>query len=516
MARRKTGAQEAPKVTTVPSDSNGYTVKREKAQTMSFSKIQEILQRNVARGINKTFTQYTKDLIKTYVQSPNANQNTLREISRFLCRNSMLYQKLIMYYASMPLFHYNIVQINDLNKTISPDKAFKNYAKVVERFHRFNLKKEGYTALYMAIRDGIYVGYMYDSGDDGLFLMPLDPQYVRVYGKTSSGEWIVYFNATYFSQGNNSEYVEGIDGDKVGLWDDVFVDGWKAYQNDRQHAIWFRLPPEKTCVVLAGPDDEFIYPLPFFLPIFTDILDLLDLQQILQSKTELENYKLIVSKIPLIENGNSGEVDDFAISMELAEMFNQLLMAAVPPQIGVVYSPLEIDTVDFENSNNTADTNALTKSIQNLFANAGASQMVVSGGGNTSSIAIKYAQLNDQANTWVWVNRFQTWLNYFIRENIDKNYRLEIHRITWYNQDEYIAMQKDGATLGDSALYYLSAKNGDPYLSLQQLRFENALGIKDLMVPLQTSYTLSGENERGRPTVPDDEISDSGDRSRNE
>ena len=63
---------------------------------------------------------------------------------------------------------------------------------------------------------------------------------------------------------------------------------------------------------------------------------------------------------------------------------------------------------------------------------------------------------------------------------------------------------------------YLSAKNGDPYLSLQQLRFENALGIKDLMVPLQTSYTLSGENERGRPTVPDDEISDSGDRSRNE
>lgn len=516
MARRKSGATEAPNVITVPADSNGYTVKRERAQTVNFAKIKEIMQRNVARGYNKTFAQYTKDLIKTYVQSPNANQDTLREISRFLCRNSMIYQKLIMYYASMPLFHYNITQINDLSKAISAEKASKNYAKVLERFHQFNLKKEGYTALFLAIRDGAYVGYMYDSGSDGLFLMPLDLKYIRIYGKTDSGEWIVYFNAAYFSQGNNSEFVEGIGGDMTGAWDDVFIDGWKAYQADKQNAQWFRLPSEKTCVLLTGSEDEFMYPLPFFLPLFTDILDLLDLQQILQSKTELENYKLIISKIPLIEKGNSGEVDDFAISLELAEMFNELMLNAVPPQIGVVYSPLEVETVDFENSNNTSDTNELTKSIQNLFSNAGASQVAVSGGASTSSIAIKYAQLNDQANTWVWVDRLQSWLNYFIKMNISKGYYFKIHQITWYNRDEYVAMQKDGATTGDSALEYLTAKNGDPYMAIQQLRFENALGIKDLMIPLKTSYTLTGDEERGRPTVPDDEISDSGDRSRNE
>ncbi len=98
---------------------------------MTFAKMQEILQRNASRNYNKTYTQYTKDLVKTYLQSPTANQDTLREISRFLCRNSMLYQKMIMYLASMPLFYYTITQENDFSEEIDQEKAFKDYYKVL-------------------------------------------------------------------------------------------------------------------------------------------------------------------------------------------------------------------------------------------------------------------------------------------------------------------------------------------------------------------------------------------------
>ena len=48
---------------------------------------------------------------------------------------------------------------------------------------------------------------------------------------------------------------------------------------------------------------------------------------------------------------------------------------------------------------------------------------------------------------------------------------------------------------------------------------QDVLKLSEKLVPLSTSYTMSGtkgEVGQGRPTVPDDELSDSGDRSRNQ
>ena len=140
-----------------------FKPKREIAQKLAFEKIKELLQRNVSKNVSKTYIQYTRDLLRNYVASPIANQDVLRDISRFLCRNSMLYQKLLFYYSSMPLFYYNITKINDFVNLIEPDGALKDYYKVLSTFDKFNLKKEGSTALYVALRDGIYVGYTYKT-----------------------------------------------------------------------------------------------------------------------------------------------------------------------------------------------------------------------------------------------------------------------------------------------------------------------------------------------------------------
>lgn len=188
-------------------NSDSYYSKRTSAQKfLNFAQMQEVLQRNIKNTYNKSFTQYTKELLKTYINSPGANQDTLREVSRFVCRNSMIYQKLLMYYSSLPLYYYNVTQINDLTKVINATKALKNYQTVLEQFEKLHLKKECYTALYMALRDGFYVGYNYIS-DAGIFFMPLDVQYCRIYGKTAEGEWIIYFNAAYFDSGNNKDYI---------------------------------------------------------------------------------------------------------------------------------------------------------------------------------------------------------------------------------------------------------------------------------------------------------------------
>ena len=427
----------------------------------------------------------------------------------------MLYQKMIMYLASMPLFYYMITQANNLYEDIDQDIALKNYQKVLENFHRFSLKKDMYTALYLAIRDGIYVGFAYDDKQGGTFLMPLDVQYVRIAGKNEYGEWVVYFNAAFFDSGNNKEFVLGVDGETTyAVWNHVFIDGYNRYKSDGRNYQWFRLPPELTCVLLVGPEDEFATPLPFFLPLFIDLLDLLDLQQILQSKAELENYALIVNKIPLVDNGNSGDIDDFAISNEMIEYYRALEEQQTPDLVGVITAPFDVDKLTFNDTSHATDTDALTKSINNLFSNSGLTQTVVSGGNSTSNLAIKFAQLADQSNVWVWMNRLESWLNFYIKENIAKGYIFEFLRITWFNEDDYIQKYKDIATLGGPALDYLSVVEGDPYKAINKIRFENALGIKNEMIPLQSSYNSSSTSV-GRPRSDDSDLSGSAERTRN-
>ena len=67
-------------------DDSDYSTIRERAQKISFAKVQELLQRNVSKTVSKTYTQYTRDLLDTYIQSPLNNIDSIREVSRFLTR----------------------------------------------------------------------------------------------------------------------------------------------------------------------------------------------------------------------------------------------------------------------------------------------------------------------------------------------------------------------------------------------------------------------------------------------
>lgn len=480
-----------------------FKPKREKAQKLTFEQLQQLIQRDVTKTLNKTYTQYTQELTRTYLQNPASSLSNIIELSRFMERNSTLYKKILTYYATAPLFYYSLVQENDLSKTINASKSLKDYYTVAKQLNGFNIKTEFFNAIYCTVRDGMFVGFTY-STDEGAFMLPLDIKYCRIYGKNEFGQWIVYFDATYFNSGNNKVFVEG-DEEGNGAWDDVFVDGYNAYSSD-SNARWFRLPPERTFCMIAGSDDQFDVPLPLMAGLFINLMQLEDLENIVNSQTELENYKILVSKIPL--NSGTDDVDDFAISLDLATIFNSQLAAVSPDLVAAVTTPMDLDVISFDKSNTTKDTDDLAQSINNLFNNAGVSQLVVAGGASTNSIAVNHAIQNDMANIWIYVNRIESWLNYFIKMNISKGYILRIHHITWYNRDTYIGFLKEAATLGDNPVdYFVCATGKTPYEVINNVRFNaTALNVNQWLIPLSSTYTQSGDSEGGAPTKSEDEI----------
>ena len=491
-------------------DDSDYSVKRERAQKISFAKLQELLQRNVGKNLSKTYTQYTRDLLDSYAQSPLNNIDNIREVSRFLTRVSMLYKQMISYFSTMPLYTYNITPLSDYTKDYDPEKQLKNYEKVLKTFHSFKMAQELQNVISNVIRDGIYVGWMCSDDKENMFLMPLDVQYCRIYGKTPEGQWIVYFNAAFFDKDNNKDFIYGVNNDGVGTWDTCFIDGYENYKQIGREAQWFRLTPENTMCIIASTDDEFYIPLPYFFPLFKALLQILDTENLVAAKEELQNYKLILNKIPLMDNPE--QVDDFALSLELVNQFDALLKEIVPDLVGVGTVPYQEDAqvVDFEKSTSASDTDILNKAMNNLFANAGINKLIVSSGDSSNANGIKYSNANDLGKISVYIRRIESWLNYWIKNHITDGVYLQIFDQTQYNRDDFISRYKDSSSFGIGKMDYMCALGDDPYVAYNKLRFDAlVLNINQYAVPLSTSYTQSGKSD-GKPELPEEELSDEG------
>ena len=485
--------------------------KRDSALKLTYAQLNSLIQRNVNTAIQRTYVKYAKSTIMAYLQSPAANIDNIRSVSQYLARSSTLYDKILRYYSTSPYFFYNLTQTNTLWKEIDKQKSIKNFEKVAKRMHGFDIKRYFQNAIYQTVRDGMYVGYAYGDSDH-TFLMPLDIKHCRIWGKNAAGQWIVYFDASYFN-GRNSIYVKGVDDNGENVWDQIFVDGYEAYIKDRRKNRWFMLPPEKCFCMIAGSDDQFDVPLPLFVGLFISLLDLSDLEQIIADKDALENYKLLITKIPYIKN--TQEVDDFAVNLELIKAMQSQLDESVPNLVGTGLLPImdDIQVINFDKSDVATSTDRLSQSVSNLFNNAGISQLVVAGGSSTNSVGLKFAIRNDMSNVWVYVNRIEAWLNYYIEKNISNSYILSIHHLDWYNVEEYISMKKDELSFGGSLLSYLTALGKTPYEAFNEVMFDNAIGLKDMMKPLATSYTTTdkaGDSNKGRSQEDGSDLSDEG------
>ena len=504
-------------VLSTKNDSSDYEVSRKRAQKIDYKKIQEILQRNIDKIPSRTYTQYTRDLLEQYAQSPLNNLDNIREVSRFLERVSTLYKNILYLFSTMPTYHYNITPLFDYTKDYDEQKTLKNYEKVLKIFHNFKLAKECHTIIANTMRDGMYVGFMYNSDKDGLFLMPLDVRYCRIYGKTPEGEWIVYFNAAFFDVGNNKDFVLGINGNGIGLWDQCFVDGYKNYKEYGRDLQWFRLTPESTFCMIAGTDDEFEVPLPYYFPLFKSLLRLLDTEDLVADKEELQNYKLIFNRIPMINN--TDEVDDYAISLEIVNQFDQMVRSILPDLVGWITTPFEdTGTIDFEKSTSSTDTDELNKAMNNLLSNAGINKLIVSSGDSSNANGIRYSIANDFGKISVYLRRIESWFNYWIKHNLADGIHFQIFDQSQYNRTDFTQERKEAASLGASKMDYLCSLGDDPYVAYNKLKFEAlVLNPLEYMPVLSSTYTQSADSENtgGRPQMDEDELSEEGQATRN-
>jgi hypothetical protein len=152
--------------------------------------------------------------------------------------------------------------------------------------------------------------------------MNLDPDFCEITG-IEDGCLTFSFNFQYFDS-----YPKELD-----RYAEEFKTKYEKYKSDKKNNKWQEIEPSKSlCIKIAELVD---YPVAPFTGIFEEIYAIEDYKQLKLAKTELENYLLLVAKIPYLKE--SGEANNFGMIESVKNDFTE----AINSKNGILENPLK-------------------------------------------------------------------------------------------------------------------------------------------------------------------------------
>ena len=485
-------------------------LQKEEKVRQRFAAIKDVLSLiDLTQTQSKSYTVYSKDMLRTYLQNPSteSNQKSLRNLSEFLFTVSHVYRRLVLNKANQFDAKSYIVypRLNDNGEV--EESSYQNYIKTSNYVQGMHLDTQIRKCLIKAWLDDVVFAFCYGNPEEDTFFMHiLNPDYCKISSVDYySGKINFAFNFSFFD-GTNSFYLD--------VYDPVFKKMYNSYKSDSK-LRWQELPPEQTFCLKIN-EDNLDYPVPPFSGMFNSLIDLVDLSQIQAVKDELSAYKLIWAKIPTISG--SKEVDDFAVDLELANQFYQKLQGIIPEGIALGLSPLDLDSIDF-NQNAAEDTNIVNKAYQNLIEANG--DIVLNSNKITNSTSFKFAMMAESMTAMAVVNQFNVWVNFYIKNNLSvEDVIVEFSDVSKYFKDDKIEQLLKLAQYGLPVKTQMASLLGIDPAKCRSLEYlENKLGLAKTtwVAPLVSSNVQSGMNgdgSDGAPTKSDKDLTDEGEASR--
>lgn len=456
----------------------------------------------------KTYQTYSKESLRNYLKNPlsDSNSKNLRKLSQYLYVLSPQYRRIIAYFASMiDASLYNIIPNIDMVEDNDDEKTLQNYQESLKWMEKMNLPMQMFSIGVTCWREDIFYGFCYydessEQDVNSFTILPLDPDYCRISSVNYNGILNCAFDFSFFDNSTNAKYLE--------FWDKSFQSMYNSYKKDSK-LRWQELDPERTWVFKVNYDqtDRVIPPLSGLLE---DIINLIDLKGITSVKDEMSIYKLLVAKIDTISG--TDEPNDFAIDLNTAVDFYNKMASQLPDYVGAILSPMEITPVTFDQSA-TDESNSIAKSSSNLFESAGVSQVMDASkltGATAVTAALRFDQLYALKPLLTQLEaRVNMFLDYVIPDN---GMRVKYIPVSPYFKDEVIKQTTEACTLGLPLKTQLASLMGISPLDMNSmLHLENdILKLQDKMVPMQSTYTQSGNKESGGQVKDDGDLSDAG------
>ena len=463
-----------------------------------------ILNRLIARDLNNStsrpvFARYSKDDIATYISNPYRYEKQLRQAVIYLYGASPHFRRLIQYFVSLTDWAYYVSPYKVDPKTANVNTVNRNYRKTLNMLSSMNIKTQFSKILTVCLREDVCYCTCW-MNNDNITIQILPSDYCAI--STIEGNVPnVTFDFSYFDTKQ----------EMLNYFPAEFKTKYNVYLRDRLNR-WIELD-SPTSFAIKCNSDVIEYALPPFAGILREVYDLEDYKALKLSKTAIENYALLVMKLPMDKDGN------WQLDYDKAKDFWQNLDAVMPEEVGSVLSPMEIEKINFEKSN-TGDTDTVADAEQNLFSAAGVSSLLFNNP-KASANALALSIKADQAITYGIVKSIEDAVNRLVQaQSYGKNFKMTILDVSPFNRKEMGDQYLKAAQYGFPTLMMYAASQGLSQSEFDSMNFlENSvLELKDKLIPLRSSSTLSADDtdsngEGGRPEKDGTELTDSGEQS---
>lgn len=457
--------------------------------------------KDVTKNQTKTVSSFNKETLRQYLKNISSNEKNLRNLSRYLYYRSQAYYRLILYNANMfELGARIVVPQYDLLKPPSTDQVLKDYYETLNVLDSINLQQELLKAYITCFREDVFYGCVYYD-DTSFFILPLDPDYMKINGYVNDGSFAAYMDMTYFR--SRQETLED--------WGEPFTSMYKEYGGDNQKK-WVLLPPERG-IVLKCRTEDYDLVLPVFAGMLNSIINLIDLEDISAIADAQEIYKLIFLEMQTL-TGAKNE-NEFSVSPDIMlEYFDRMINECLPDYVSAALVPGKLESISLNDTAKVNDTNKIIKSTESLFNSAGGSMLNGATASGTTAITLGI-KADTKFALSALLPQTQTWLNRFLKVNFKNPAKVKFLDCSAYTKDELRKNLLESCQYGFSnILAYNTLNNVSERDTIALNYLENdCLDLVSKFRPLQSSHTISG-SETGAPVKDATEITDDGEKSR--
>lgn len=510
MARTKKEMSDAPLENNISKKSNLTAAEKreylEKLEQQSFAKKKNNETFKQMRDVTKTVRQttlssYNKENVVKYLQKIDSYEKELRGLSRYLFYRSQVYFRLIMYNATM--FDLNaryVVPNYDPTQENDKDAILKSYYETLKVLELMDLQHQLLPTIINNFIEDVFFGCCWID-ETGMFILKIPPEYCKISGKYFTGDYSFYVDMS-----NYKKYEDILE-----FLGEPLTSMYKAYGGDNKNK-WQPMPDEYAiCTKSRIESWETIVPI--YSGLFIDLIGLLDLADVQAVSDSQQIYKLITATIPTLKGAT--DADQWAVDVDLAVDYYNKLVESLPSYIGAAITPIPLDTISFSDDQ-TTDTTKVQKATKEVLNTSGGSQIL-----NSSTISGAEAfRSATRADTEFAISsllgQIQGWTNRMLSYHVSNPSKVKFFEVSAYTKDAFKeSMQKD-LQYGFPNIIAINSLNGFSEMDTLALNYleNDVLNLTNKFKPLTSAATVSHTANEGAPTKSNTEISDDGEKSR--
>lgn len=436
--------------------------------------------------------EYTKDEVEGIINS--GSPVAWHKLSRDFFYKDSFYKRIILYYATLLKYIGILIPNPSAGNKLSTPYISKRYENALDYLDKMELPELLTRISLRTLIDGCYYGVLQNVSKTDFVILDLPADYCRSNFRDFHGNDIIEFNVTYF----DTIVEEAVKKQALKVYPKEIADHYRRYSKSQVSNPWVKIPTEIGFCFSFTDDNR-----PLFLSLILATMDYDEAVDINRERDLEEIRKIIVQKIPHLTDGallfeppEAKVMHDGAVGMMQGNK-----------NISVLTTYADVDAI-ISNTSSEASTNALEKSLQNIYSNAGVSGQLFA---PTGSQALMLSIKNDISFMMILGNKYSRFLTYIINglfSNSNIKFKYTLLPISYYDVSEYIT---DSFKLAQSGYSYLLPPlalgiTQKDLVNLKDLE-NNMLELDTKLVPLSSAYT-QGSGEPGRPELPTDQKSE--------